>query len=88
LRKRVNNSVWEGKWGKLGGVECGKTVIRIYCMRKESIFNKNKQNTETNKQNTEKFLHSKGQNGSLQNHKRFLPTTYLIGLLFKIYKEL
>ena len=29
--------------GVLGGVEGGETIIRIYCMRKESIFNKNKQ---------------------------------------------
>jgi hypothetical protein len=27
---------------KLGGVEGEKAIIRIYCMRKESIFNKKK----------------------------------------------
>ena len=28
--------------GKLGEVEGGKTVVRMYCVREESIFNKNK----------------------------------------------
>lgn len=35
----------EGSWGwrELGGMKEGKTVTRLYCMRKESIFNeKNK----------------------------------------------
>jgi hypothetical protein len=27
-------------WEELGGTEGGKTVIRIYYLRKESIFNK------------------------------------------------
>lgn len=32
----------DGRGGEetLGGVKGGKTVTRIYCMRKESIFNK------------------------------------------------
>lgn len=29
-------------WGRLGGVEEGETIIRVYCMREESIFNKRK----------------------------------------------
>lgn len=29
-----------GAGEKLGGVEGGETIIRIYCMRKESSFNK------------------------------------------------
>lgn len=34
----------EGRGGgeELGGEEGGKTIIRIYCMRKDSIFNKRK----------------------------------------------
>ena len=32
-----------GKVGEeLGGVEWGETVIKIYCMREESIFNERK----------------------------------------------
>lgn len=30
-----------GIWEELGGVEQEKTVVRIYCMREESLFNKN-----------------------------------------------
>jgi hypothetical protein len=29
---------------KLGGAEGGETIIRIYCMIKESIFNKRREN--------------------------------------------
>jgi hypothetical protein len=32
----------EGRWEKLGGVEGGETVIKIYCMRKESSSNTRK----------------------------------------------
>ena len=28
--------------GELGGVETGETVVRMYCIREESIFNKKK----------------------------------------------
>ena len=38
-RKGVN---LEGSGEKVGGVEGQETVLRIYCMRKESIFNKRK----------------------------------------------
>lgn len=41
-RKKGSGSGWEGSGEKLGGVEGGETVIGIYCMRKESIFNKRK----------------------------------------------
>ena len=30
-----------GYLGQLGGVQRGKTMVRMYCMREESIFNKN-----------------------------------------------
>ena len=31
-----------GDWEEMEGVERGETVIRMYCMRKESIFNSRK----------------------------------------------
>jgi hypothetical protein len=42
--KEVESSGWGGGWGaeKLAGVEEGETVIRIYYVRNESIFNKRK----------------------------------------------
>jgi hypothetical protein len=39
-RKDLCVCVWGG--GDLGGLDGGKTIIRIYCMRKEIIFNKRK----------------------------------------------
>jgi len=38
-RKGVDSEERRGR-EELGGVKRGKTVIRMYCMRKESIFNK------------------------------------------------
>lgn len=40
-RKGVDSEGREG-WEELGGVERGKTIIRIYYVIKESIFNKRK----------------------------------------------
>ena len=42
--KEVESSGFGGGWGaeKLAGVEEGETVIRIYYVRKKSIFNKRK----------------------------------------------
>jgi len=34
----------EEKWEDLGGVEGGETIIKIHCMRKQSIFNQRKNN--------------------------------------------
>ena len=39
-RKKGSGSGWEGSGEELGGVEGGETIIGIYCMKKESIFNK------------------------------------------------
>lgn len=38
-RQKKSGCGWE-KWAELGRVEEGKTIIRIYCIGKESIFNK------------------------------------------------
>lgn len=38
--ERGGGSEWEGRGGKTGGVEGGETVISIYFIIKESIFNK------------------------------------------------
>jgi hypothetical protein len=37
-KERVDQ-VKEESEGRLGGVERGETVVRMYCMREESIFN-------------------------------------------------
>lgn len=40
-REKGSGYGWERRWGE---VERGKAVFRLYCIRKESIFNK-KENT-------------------------------------------
>ena len=35
------------RWGQLGGVEGGKTVSRVYYMRKKAIFNKRENNSNS-----------------------------------------
>lgn len=39
-RQKGNRSRWEGSGKELEGIEWGETAIRIYCIRKESSFNK------------------------------------------------
>lgn len=41
ILKRECGSREHSKWGKLGGVEKRETVLLLFCMREESISNKN-----------------------------------------------
>lgn len=47
-RKEVGPEV-SGSGEDLGGVKIGKSIIRIYCLRKQSIFNKRKNKLYKNK---------------------------------------
>lgn len=37
----------EGRWGNLGGVKGGETVVEAHCMREKSVLDKNKKKSKT-----------------------------------------
>jgi hypothetical protein len=39
-REKGSKSRWEERWGGTGGVEREKTIFILFCMNKESMFNK------------------------------------------------